>query len=110
MFVIFTLICFVVTFYAQNITAIVIAVIIKVLRVGLLPETVKYVARTHKTAYVVYNKFFTIVKIFIRHPQFVTPLIAWLPHFCVALMVAHKFRLCLHPRGMLRVQSLHLPI
>lgn len=25
-------------------------------------------------------------------------------------MVTHKFRLCLHPHGMLRVQSLHLPI
>ena len=70
MFTIFTLICFVVTFYAQNITAIVIAVIVKVLRVGLLPETVKYVARTHKTAYAVYNKVFIIVKIFIRRPQF----------------------------------------
>lgn len=31
-------------------------------------------------------------------------------HFCRPLMVAHEFRLCLHPRGMLRVQSLHLPI
>lgn len=31
-------------------------------------------------------------------------------HFCRPLMVAHEFRLCLHPRGMLRVQSLHLPV
>ena len=30
-------------------------------------------------------------------------------HFCRPLMVAHEFRLCLHPGGMLRVQSLHLP-
>ena len=30
-------------------------------------------------------------------------------HFCPSLAVARKFRLCLHPRGMLRVQSLHLP-
>lgn len=35
---------------------------------------------------------------------------AGLHHFCAALMVAHKLRLCLHPRGMLRVQSLHLPL
>lgn len=33
-----------------------------------------------------------------------------LHHFCVALTVARKFRLCLQPRGLLRVQSLHLPI
>lgn len=32
-----------------------------------------------------------------------------LRHFCVALTVAREFRLCLQPRGLLRVQSLHLP-
>lgn len=30
-------------------------------------------------------------------------------HFCPPLAVTRKARLCLHPRGMLRVQSLHLP-
>jgi len=33
-----------------------------------------------------------------------------LHHFCVALTVTRKFRLCLQPHGLLRVQSLHLPI
>ena len=33
-----------------------------------------------------------------------------LHHFCVALTVTRKFRLCLQPRGLLRVQSLHLPM
>ena len=34
----------------------------------------------------------------------------WRPHhFCAALTVTRKFRLCLQPRGLLRVQSLHLP-
>ncbi len=31
-------------------------------------------------------------------------------HFCPPLTVTRKFRLCIHPVGMLRVQSLHLPI
>ena len=30
-------------------------------------------------------------------------------HFCIALMVTHKLRLCLHPYRVFRVQSLHLP-
>ncbi len=30
-------------------------------------------------------------------------------HFCPPLTVTRKIRLCLHPGGMLRVQSLHLP-
>ena len=34
---------------------------------------------------------------------------AGLHHFCAALAVACKFRLCLQPGGLLRVQSLHLP-
>ena len=41
--------------------------------------------------------------------QIVTPQKRRLRHFCAALTVTRKFRLCLHPRGMLRVQSLHLP-
>ena len=41
--------------------------------------------------------------------QIVTPRKRRLRHFCVALAITRKFRLCLHPRGMLRVQSLHLP-
>ena len=48
--------------------------------------------------------------LFILLSQFVTSLLRWPHHFCAALMVTHKFRLCLHPRGMLRVQSLHLPM
>ena len=32
-----------------------------------------------------------------------------LRHFCAALTVTRKFRLCLQPHGLLRVQSLHLP-
>lgn len=48
--------------------------------------------------------------LFILLVQLVTPLLRRPHHFCAALMVTHKFRLCLHPRGMLRVQSLHLPI
>ncbi len=30
-------------------------------------------------------------------------------HFCPPLAVTREIRLCLHPRGTLRVQSLHLP-
>lgn len=40
----------------------------------------------------------------------VTPRWRRLHHFCAALAVTCKVRLCLHPRGMLRVQSLHLPV
>lgn len=36
--------------------------------------------------------------------------IARMSHFCSPLAVTRKFRLCLQPRGLLRVQSLHLPI
>ena len=34
----------------------------------------------------------------------------WSHHFCVTLTVTRKFRLCLQPHGLLRVQSLHLPV
>ena len=37
--------------------------------------------------------------IFILLVRFVTPPKVGLHHFCVALMVTHKFRLCLHPQG-----------
>ena len=43
----------------------------------------------------------------LHHIYFCT--MRWLHHFCVALTVTRKFRLCLQPRGLLRVQSLHLP-
>ena len=42
--------------------------------------------------------------------HFVTPQKRRLYHFCIALTVTRKFRLCLHPHRMLRVQSLHLPL
>ena len=41
--------------------------------------------------------------------QTVAPLVMGIGHFCLSLTVACEFRLCLHPGGMLRVQSLHLP-
>ena len=41
--------------------------------------------------------------------QIVTTPVARASHFCLPLTVAREFRLCLHPHGMLRVQSLHLP-
>ncbi len=43
------------------------------------------------------------------NPKLLLRLSAWNGHFCRSLMVTHEFRLCLHPGGMLRVQSLHLP-
>ena len=52
--------------------------------------------------------FFTIFFIILFH--FCCSALAWLCHFCIALTVARKVRLCLHPRRMLRVQSLHLPV
>ncbi len=45
----------------------------------------------------------------LRHPNLLLRFSAWAGHFRPPLTVARKFRLCLHPRGMLRVQSLHLP-
>lgn len=45
-----------------------------------------------------------------RHPVCCSAFLAWTGHFCRSLIVTHEFRLCLHPGGMLRVQSLHLPL
>ena len=41
--------------------------------------------------------------------HFVAPPVAGAGRFRLPLAVTRKFRLCLHPSGMLRVQSLHLP-
>lgn len=44
-----------------------------------------------------------------RHPNLLLCLSAGAGRFRPPLTVARKFRLCLHPDGVLRVQSLHLP-
>ena len=51
----------------------------------------------------------TVHRLLFTYPYCYSAKLARNGHFCRSLMVAHEFRLCLHPGGMLRVQSLHLP-
>ena len=77
---------------------------------GISPQMVTLLANPPQTVKAAYRRSaITLINFMTVFTQFVTPLFRRLHHFCVALMVTHKFRLCLHPHGMLRVQSLHLP-
>lgn len=67
----------------------------------------------HSAVAALANHMLSLVKFagftFDRHPNLLLRLSAWAGRFRPPLTVARKFRLCLHPGGVLRVQSLHLP-